>query len=152
VAGTDTSGHVRASRHALLWLLRSLYVARLALAYAVMVRGRQARPDLAHAAFTGALFVDLAVFLFAYFAWLGPGRRTVIVDSWVRPAVLAALVVGALATTARPGLALGWARGWGIPSLLALEFVLFPAAALLLVRAIGVRPGPRPRAPASAGA
>ncbi len=129
---------IRAWRQSLLWLLRSLYVGRLALCYFVMIRGRHASPDLVHAAFTGALFVDLVVFLAAFFEYFPIGRRVVLADCWLRPAALALLVVGGMAWTPVPGASLGWARGAAGPVLLGLEFVVLPLLTLRLVRAVGL--------------
>jgi hypothetical protein len=135
---------IRAWRQSLLWLLRSLYVGRMALCYFVMIRGRHAAPDLVHGAFSLALFVDLLVFLAAFFEYFPDGRRVELADCWLRPLAQAVVVAVGLAWSPVPGASLGWARGAGGPLLLALEFVLLPLLALRLVRAVG-RPGERQR-------
>ena len=139
-AGPDNP--VRAWRQALLWLLRSAYVFRVALCYVVMARGQHARPDLLHAVFSVALGIDLAVFLAAFFEYFDLGRRTVLADCWMRVPGLAAIFLAAAAWAPDPGSALGWSRGAGAVALWALEFVILPIATLRLVRAIG-RPGAR---------
>ena len=128
---------IRARRQSLLWLLRSLYLARLGLCYFVMTRGRHAAPDLVHASLSTGLFVDLLVFLAAFFEYFPTGRRVVLVDSWLKPVVLATLVGGGLAWTARPAASLGWERGPVPVAFLAAEFIVAPALTLLLVWAIG---------------
>ena len=132
----STPTGIRARRPSLLWLLRSLYVARLALAYFVMIRGRHARPDLVLGCFAGALFADLLIFLTAFFSYLPHGRFVVRLDAVLRPLVLGAIVAAALAWVANPAAALGWTRGPVAPGLLLLEFVLLPLLALALTRAI----------------
>ena len=127
---------IRARRPALLWLLRSLYVARLSLAYFIMIRGRHARPDLVLGCFTGALFADLMIFLTTFFSYLPHGRAVVRLDAWVRPLILGGVVAASLAWGANPAASLGWARGPTAPVLLTLEFVLLPLLALALVRAL----------------
>ena len=127
---------IRARRPALLWLLRSFYVARLSLAYFVMIRGRHARPDLVLGCFAGALFADLMIFLTTFFSYLPHGRNAVRLDALVRPLILGGVVAASLAWGTNPAAALGWARGPIAPVLLTLEFVLFPLLALALVRAL----------------
>lgn len=132
----STPTGIRARRPSLLWLLRSLYVARLALAYFVMIRGRHARPDLVLGCFAGALFADLLIFLTTFFSYLPHGRVVVRLDAVLRPLVLGAVVAAALAWVANPAAALGWTRGPVAPGLLLLEFVLLPLFALALTRAV----------------
>lgn len=127
---------IRARRPALLWLLRSLYVARLSLAYFVMIRGRHARPDLVLGCFTAALFADLLIFLAAFFSYLPHGRNAVRVDALLRPLILVGVVAASLAWGTNPSSSLGWGRGPAAPALLILEFVLLPLLALALVRAL----------------
>ncbi|MFQ5718675.1 MAG: hypothetical protein ACE5IK_03920 [Acidobacteriota bacterium] len=133
----NASSEVRAWRQSLLWLLRSLYVARLAVCYLAMALGRHAEPDLVYLGLTTSLFVDLLIFLAAFFAYFPAGRRVILVESWLRPAALVALLGIGLQATARPGASLGWARGATGPVLLGIEFLAAPLLALLLVRAIG---------------
>mgnify|MGYP001811737213 FL=1 len=133
------AGHrdVRAWRQSLLWLLRSAYVGRMAVAYVVMTRGRHAEPDHFHLTMTTMLFVDLAVFLVAFFEYFPAGRRIVLLESLLRPVALAALVGGSVLWAPQPAASLGWARGPGSALVLGFEFLLAPAALLWLVRRIG---------------
>lgn len=145
---------VRARRQSLLWLLRSLYAARMGLGYVAMTRGRHAAPDLLWATLTTCLFLDMALFLVAFFAYFPVGRRLVVADGLLRPPALAALVLAAIAWTEDPGASLGWARGPAAPLLLGAEFLLLPMLTLVLARAIARSTGPEPAsasAPSPAG-
>jgi hypothetical protein len=138
---------IRAGRAALLWLLRTLYVARMALCYVVMTRGRHAAPDLVWGSFTVCLFVNSGLFLAAFFDYEAAGRRAIVADAIVRPVALAALIGAALSWAGNPGATLGWARGAGGPALLAAEFLLLPLLTFGLSRTLGRASA---RAPASA--
>ena len=137
--GVGDHRDIRAWRQSLLWLVRSLYLLRMAVCYFVMVRGRHARPDLLFVSFTTLLFTNTGLFLAVFFEYEPTGRRAARFDSWLRPAVLAALLGAAFLWTANPGASLGWARGPWPPILLALEFVLAPLVTLALLRAIAHR-------------
>lgn len=106
-----------------------------------MTRGRHAAPDMVHGAMTVSLFVDLLIFLVAFFEYFPSGRRAVLVECGLRPVALVALVAVGLVWAPRPAISLGWGRGAGPIIVLGVEFVLAPLATWLLVRAIGTPSG-----------